>query len=282
MDVSKEHPVRLLDLNQNLLSEKDIQDKDLIKWTKEIIHTFTGKSKSFNNFKNTVSRRNYNLPPGAKLSTFGARHFVMKEQCALTDEEIEELRKEAKSPYSPYWYGMISTCHFSGHITLKIAQMLYPEVKWRLIITMGHTFVTNISDDAIVLLFSDISPYTKDIIKNFSSVYYPFGSNEQIKQTKEKKQKMLNALSHLMVDKASFDPSEPMIFDILVTNKDMFLGLTAGTPLRWIKINDKSVNEYRKSLIRNGNLHTVSLFQTARNYFYKKNQNRKKTRRNNK
>ncbi len=231
MNISTENPIRLLDMNKYPLNDKQIQDKQLKTWTQEVLYTFTPNSLYNQEYKNTVTRNIYNLPANRKLANYGARHFVMKEQCGLNEKEIEELRKEAINQYSPYWYGMISTCHFSAHITLKIAQMLFPESKWKIInISFHHSFVTNIDVTTLQNFFTTHSYYDA----------LPF-----------------------MIDHATYDINAPMIIDILVTTKSTFLGLivpTSNSFGRFIHQPYKTYNipkNYRKKLISDEDIQKI-------------------------
>ncbi len=193
MNISIENPIRLLDLNKYPLNNEQVQNKQLKKWTQEVLYKFTPNSIYNSEYKNTVTRNIYNLPANRKLANYGARYFVMKQQCGLNEKEIEELRKEAINHYSPYWYGMISTCHYSAHITLKIAQLLFPESKWKIVnILFHHSFVTNIDVTTLQTFFTTHSYYDA----------LPF-----------------------MIDHATYDINAPMIIDILITTKSLFLGL---------------------------------------------------------
>ena len=232
-EINKSNPIRLLDLNNYPLSDEQINNPQLRKWTKEIISQFTKSGLYNKEYKNTVKKNVYNLPLNKKLSKYGARHFIMKEQCQLSPKEIDELRAEAKDIHSPYWYGMISTCHHSGHITLKIAKMLFPTVNWKLVKTPGHSFVINISDDKIKKLFGN--DYT---LYNLSKI----DKNVYLNAVKER----VSELEKIMIDKAKFDESAPMIIDILVTEKKMFLDLAAYTPKNYIHIIKNSPENIRK------------------------------------
>ena len=232
MIISTENPIRLLDLNKYPLTEEQVNDKHLQKWTKEIIYTFTPNELYNSQYKNTVTRNVYNLPTNRKFTNYGARHFVMKQQCALFNDEIEELRKEAKSKYSPYWYGMISTCRHSAHISLRIAQMLFPASKWSIVNAPHHTFVTNVDLTTIETFFRTHS---------------------------------YNEAMPMMIDRAEYDIDAPMIVDILITKKSTFLGLllvhrTAFNRFVSIRLPYKSHNsskDYRKRMVHNTNIYKV-------------------------
>lgn len=258
-NISETNPIRLIDLNRYPLSEEDIHDKDLIKWTKEIIHTFTRGNESYTHFKNTVNKNVYTLPLNNKFSKYGARHFVMKDVCLLNDKEIDKLRKEATSIYSPYWYGMLSTCHHSGHISLRIAQLLFPNVKWRIIETVGHTFVTNMSVYSILTTFSDISPYSSSVDNMFVN---KLDKNNNIQTEKEKIKEVNKLLDKIIIDKAEFDESAPMIIDILITDKKSFLELVGRTPYRYIR-QHSNTRTRRNRLIFTGNIKETPIIQNS-------------------
>ncbi len=196
MNISPENPIRLLDLNKYPLNDEQIQDKQLKKWTHEVLYEYTPNSNYKNSFKNTVKRKVYNLPVNKKLSNYGARHFAPI-YCGYTRKQIDDIRKEAINKYSPYWYGMLTTCHSSAHIVLKIAQMLFPESKWIIVSSLWHSYVTNIDMVTLKTLFT----------------------------THSKKE-----LDPLMIDHADYDVNAPMIVDILITNKNDFLNLVALVP----------------------------------------------------
>jgi hypothetical protein len=243
-EILDKNPIRLLDLNRYPLTEEQTKDPELVQWTKEIIKTFTSDLRMYPEFRKTVNPFVYLLPSSTKLSKYGARHFVMAGQCALTKEEIKKLRAEAPNKYSPYWYGMISTCHHSGHITLKLARMLFPGVNWHIVQTLGHTFVTNMSVDNIANTFSNNSFLSKSI--NTEKLSTP---------RKERIQEFVSIMGRYMIDKAEFDPSAPMIFDILATDKEMFLGLVSRTSKRYITMTN-SPTEFRQELVNVGNIRT--------------------------
>ncbi len=232
MNISTENPIRLLDLNKYPLNDEQIKDKYLQKWTKEVIYTFTPNELYNSQYKNTVTRNVYNIPTNRKFTNYGARHFVMKQQCALFNDEIEELRKEAKNKYSPYWYGMISTCRHSAHISLRIAQMLFPASKWSIVNAPHHTFVTNVDLTTIETFFRTHS---------------------------------YNEAMPMMIDHAEYDIDAPMIVDILITNKSIFLGLllvhrTAFNRFVSIRLpyeSHISSKNYRKRMVHNTNIYKV-------------------------
>jgi hypothetical protein len=275
MTITEENLIRLLDLNKYHLNEEQTKDKELLEWTQEILYTFTSNSSKYSNFKNTVKKNVYKLPVGAKLSKYGARHFVMKEQCAMTDEEISKLREEAVNKYSPYWYGMISTCHFSGHITLKIAQMLFPLESWSIISTAGHTFVTNLTRNSIINIFSDISPFAKEVDKIYEDKYMEPGvsrprflSEEWRAEKKERIKEVSKLLNPYIVDKAEYKEASPMIIDLLATDKETFLGLVARASSKYLQ-SYTTAKAFRNSLVKTGNIRKVPLTMKVRNYFYK-------------
>lgn len=255
-EISKSNPVRLLDLNKYLLSDKQINDPQLRKWTKELIYKFTKNNLYNKEYKNTVNKNVYTLPLNTQLSNYGARHFVMKEQCQLNPKEIDELRAEAKDIHSPYWYGMISTCHHSGHITLKIANMLFPDVKWKLVKTPNHTFVSNMSDDNIKKLFGN--DYTMDNLMKTNKNVYNKGFKDR-----------LDEIENLIIDKADFDKSAPMIIDILLTNKKMFLDLVTFIPKMFIRIYPSSSEYIRSEYLKSKNVEEIPLTKKARNIIMK-------------
>lgn len=275
MTITEENPIRLLDLNKYPLSEEQANDKELVQWTKEIIHTFTTNTTGYSNFKNTVEKNVFELPVGAKLKKYGARYFVMKEQCAMTDEEITKLRKEAPNKYSPYWYGMISTCHFSGHITLKIAQMLFPLETWNIISTFSHTFVTNLTRSNIIAIFGDTSSFAKEVNATFQQKYKNTGamppsrwSVEYGAEMRMKNKEVAKLLSPYIADRAEYKKASPMIIDLLATDKDTFLELVARAKSTSITEYNSAIN-YRKSLTSVGNIRKIPITMKLRNYFYK-------------
>jgi hypothetical protein len=238
------NPIRLLNLNKYRLTEEQTQDEELVRWTKEVIGEFT-TLRMYPQFRQTVNPFVYALPTSMKLKKYGARHFVMKEQCAMNDEEIAKLRAEAPNKYSPYWYGMISTCHHSGHIGLKIAQMLFPSVKWRIVQTMSHTFVTNMSLDNIKNTFSNNSGLSRELNEGIK--------RNSIQKLKERIASFVSIMQDYIVDNAEFDESAPMIIDILATDKQTFLNLVSISSAKYIQ-SYNSPQEFRQKLLNWGNL----------------------------